>query len=158
VAPEPEEPQWRMDPAGAESAREVVHETSVTRPVGCRLALACEDDDMATNSRWSLWSTDSILSIGSTGSALSVASIGSFASIGSIGSFASAGSIGSSMSRGSVLSNQSQWSLMSHRSDGAVMGTRRHGPLTPWGPTLMAATLAGCVYIGYRRGRSLDGG
>src|SRR5438067_360280 len=42
--------------------------------------------DRSGNSRWSLWSEDSLLSIGSRGSLLSIGSVGSVLSIGPIGS------------------------------------------------------------------------
>ena len=55
------------------------------------------------DSRWSLWSRDSVLSIGSRGSVLSIGSIGSVLSVGSVGSAGSLFSVGSFLSLGGVL-------------------------------------------------------
>jgi hypothetical protein len=96
---------------------------------------------LGMESRWSLWSEDSLLSIGSRGSVLSVGSVGSILSLGSVGS---AGSVLSAGSAGSVAS------LLSAGSIGAVMSSGARGPLgrPPQGrERLVGAAVTGLVGV-----------
>lgn len=77
---------------------------------------------MASRSRWSLWSEESILSIASRGSILSVGCVGSIASVASAGSICSVLAVASAGSMASIMSFRSSSSLLSSGARDAVMG------------------------------------